>query len=178
MSLREDGCVSRPCSHVASSLHDRALSGYHRELFLVISGSFSELMLWFPRQNHVCFWCSATRGHGDYYYQPFLHISWICARQMMRYSKSVLLRGTLFGNCSGIAGFSFLFFVFFVRLRNRCSSLLQRSSPSLRCSFYKQSCCKLIQLVSFQYTGRAVVWDVLVDILKCQDILHTLIDAL
>lgn len=70
---KEDSSVSGSCSHVASSLHERALTclcGQHSELCsqTVISGSVSEPRKWFPWQNVLVFnpvlskgsWTSST----------------------------------------------------------------------------------------------------------------------
>ena len=65
--FREDSSVSGSCSHMAPSLHDRALTwicGWHGELWsqTMISGRVPEPVQCFPGQNHVCFYCSAASG--------------------------------------------------------------------------------------------------------------------
>lgn len=70
--LREDGCISGTCLHMAFSLHIRAYTwvfGWHSKLCsqTMIFGNTTEPMQW-SSQNHACW--SAVWGSNRY---PILH---------------------------------------------------------------------------------------------------------
>ena len=79
-----DRSVSGSCSHVGSSLHDRALTcicGWHAKLCsqTMSSGGVSEPMQWFPLQNHACFYavppeCLQITGMHNLFTPCPLHI--------------------------------------------------------------------------------------------------------